>query len=81
VRTADGCWQTLATEPIAQVVDTAAAGDSLAGGYLARRLQGGGAADAVRFANRLAARVIQHPGALIPRSAMADRMAQGAAAA
>lgn len=62
------------TEPVAQVVDTTAAGDSFAGGYLSVRLAGGTAQAAAALGNRLAARVIQHRGALIPREAMADLM-------
>jgi 2-dehydro-3-deoxygluconokinase len=65
-------WQAIATEPVQTVVDTTAAGDSFAAGYLSRRLSGASAGDAARFGNRLAARVIQHPGAVIPRDAMAD---------
>jgi 2-dehydro-3-deoxygluconokinase len=62
------------TEPVARVVDTTAAGDSFAAGYLSVRLPGGSAQDAALLGNRLAARVIQHRGALIPREAMADLM-------
>lgn len=62
------------TEIVAKVVDTTAAGDSFAAGYLGSRLQGLGQAEAAAFGNRLAARVIQHPGALIPREAMQDLM-------
>jgi len=47
------------------VVDTTAAGDSFAGAYLAARLTGARAADAASAGARLAARVIQHPGAII----------------
>ena len=54
------------------VVDTTAAGDSFAGGYLAVRLAGAGPEASARFGNRLASRVIQHRGALIPPPAMAD---------
>jgi len=61
------------------VVDTTAAGDSFAGGYLALRLAGAGPEAAARFGNRLAARVIQHRGALIPAAAMTD-LVQGLAA-
>jgi 2-dehydro-3-deoxygluconokinase len=68
----DGHWQEVATETVPRVVDTTAAGDSFAAGYLSRRLQGVGAVEAAAFGNRLAARVIQHPGALIPRDAMQD---------
>ena len=67
-----GTWHEVATEPVPRVVDTTAAGDSFAGGYLARRLQGQSPAEAAAFGNRLAARVIQHPGAVIPRTAMED---------
>jgi 2-dehydro-3-deoxygluconokinase len=68
----DGVWQDVATETVAQVVDTTAAGDSFAAGYLSRRLRGATPAEGAAFGNRLAARVIQHPGALIPREAMLD---------
>lgn len=68
----DGHWQEVATEAVAHVVDTTAAGDSFAAGYLSQRLRGAAPADAAAFGNRLAARVIQHPGALIPRDAMPD---------
>jgi 2-dehydro-3-deoxygluconokinase len=54
--------------------DTTAAGDSFAAGYLSQRLRGATLAEAAAFGNRLAARVIQHPGALIPRDAMQDLM-------
>jgi 2-dehydro-3-deoxygluconokinase len=65
-------WQDVATETVARVVDTTAAGDSFAAGYLSQRLRGAAPAEAASFGNRLAARVIQHPGALIPRDAMQD---------
>lgn len=65
-------WRAVATEPVKTVVDTTAAGDSFAAGYLSRRLRGDDVAQAAQFGNRLAARVIQHPGAVIPREAMAD---------
>lgn len=68
----DGHWQEVATEAVARVVDTTAAGDSFAAGYLCQRLCGAPPAQAAAFGNRLAARVIQHPGALIPRDAMHD---------
>ena len=65
-------WQDVPTETVPRVVDTTAAGDSFAAGYLSRRLAGAVPAEAAAFGNRLAARVIQHPGALIPREAMQD---------
>ena len=67
-----GDWQEVATETVARVVDTTAAGDSFAAGYLGQRLRGAVPTEAAAFGNRLAARVIQHPGALIPRDAMQD---------
>jgi 2-dehydro-3-deoxygluconokinase len=69
---ASGAWQEVATETVPRVVDTTAAGDSFAAGYLSRRLRGTAPAESAAFGNRLAARVIQHPGALIPREAMQD---------
>ena len=48
------------------------AGDAFAGGYLARRLAGADAVSAAVFGNRVAARVIQHPGAIIPIETMGD---------
>jgi len=61
----------VAVEHVARPVDTTAAGDSFAAGYLAQRLRGGSTETAAALGNRLAATVIQHPGAIIPREAMA----------
>jgi 2-dehydro-3-deoxygluconokinase len=72
-------WAEAATEPVPRVVDTTAAGDSFAAGYLSRRLLGHSAAAAARFGNRLAARVIQHRGAVIDAREMADLMGESAA--
>ncbi|WP_205849169.1 sugar kinase [Natronospirillum operosum] len=52
------------------IVDTTAAGDSFSAGYLAARLQGLSARASAQAGNRLAARVIQHPGAILPRGEM-----------
>ncbi len=71
LRSREGERFEVAVEPVA-AVDTTAAGDSFAGGYLALRLAGAGAHEAAAFGNRLASRVVQHHGALIPREAMAD---------
>jgi 2-dehydro-3-deoxygluconokinase len=60
------------TEPVPKVVDTTAAGDSFAGAYLASRLSGATAAEAAAAGNRLAARVVQHHGAVLPLATMAD---------
>jgi 2-dehydro-3-deoxygluconokinase len=59
-------------EPVGVVVDSTAAGDSFNAGYLAARLLGADPARAARLGNRLAARVIAYPGAIIPAAAMAD---------
>jgi 2-dehydro-3-deoxygluconokinase len=55
-------------------VDTTAAGDSFGAAYLAARLRGAGPAAAALAGHRLAARVIAHRGAVIPRAAMAELM-------
>jgi len=62
----------VAAEPVGQVVDSTAAGDSLNAGYLAGRLLGAEPKPAARLGNAVAARVIAHPGAIIPPEAMAD---------
>lgn len=67
---APGHW--IETEPNPAPVDTTAAGDSFNAGYLAARLSGRAPAEAALAGNRLAARVIAHPGAIIPREAMSD---------
>ena len=72
VRTAGGAWQPAPTESVTSVVDTTAAGDSFAAGYLAHRLAGAAPLQSARFGNRLAARVIQQRGALIAPALMAD---------
>lgn len=46
-----------------KLVDATGAGDSFAGGFLARYLRGADAIDATRFATEISAWVIQHPGA------------------
>lgn len=57
-------------EQVRHVVDTTAAGDSFSAAYLSCRLQGGDPQLAARWGHRLAARVVQHRGALIPGAAM-----------
>jgi 2-dehydro-3-deoxygluconokinase len=52
---------------VERVVDTTAAGDSFSAAYLACRLKGGSPVEAAEAGHRLASRVIQVPGALIPR--------------
>ena len=60
----------IAAYPVQTVVDTTAAGDSFSAAYLARRLRGGSPMDAADAGHRLASQVIQHAGAVIPRSLM-----------
>lgn len=66
VRRAAQDWVAVAAERVARVVDTTAAGDSFGAGYLAARLRGLPPAEALSVGNRLAAAVIQCPGAIIP---------------
>jgi 2-dehydro-3-deoxygluconokinase len=51
---------------VERVVDTTAAGDAFAGGYLAARLAGHAPALAAGLGNSVGAVVIQHPGAITP---------------
>jgi len=56
--------------PVAQVVDTTAAGDSFAAAYLAARLGGAAPDAAARAGHQLAGLVVGHPGAIVPRHVM-----------
>ena len=74
--TPDAPWQSIPTERVERVIDTTAAGDSFAAAYLSRRLLGESALVSAEFGNKLAAKVIQHRGALIPPDAMQDLIFQ-----
>jgi len=63
----DGKRFTVPALKVETVVDTTAAGDSFSAAYLASRLKGGSPEAAALAGHRLASRVIQVPGALIPR--------------
>ncbi len=52
-------------------IDTTAAGDSFNAAYLAARLKGQSPSDAALAGHRLAAAVIQHRGAIVPKHATA----------
>lgn len=67
-------WVAVDTQAIVKVVDTTAAGDSFAAGYLSRRLLGQTAVASAAFGNMVASRVVQHRGAIIPTAAMKDLM-------
>jgi len=69
-----GAQQTIAAEPVADVIDTTAAGDSFAAAYLAARLGGAEPAAAAVAGHRLAGAVVRHRGAIVPRSAMPPGM-------
>ncbi len=69
-----GTQQTIAAEPVANVIDTTAAGDSFAAAYLAARLGGAEPAVAAMSGHRLAGAVVRHRGAIIPRSSMPPGM-------
>lgn len=55
------------TPPSARVIDTSGGGDSFNGAYLAARLTGSGPAEAAAEGLKLAARVVEQRGALIPK--------------
>ena len=65
-------------EPVTNVVDTTAAGDSFAAAYMAARLAGAEPREAAHAGHRLAGAVVRHPGAIIPRAAMPAGLASPA---
>jgi 2-dehydro-3-deoxygluconokinase len=70
---ADGADTIVRGTSVADIVDTTAAGDSFAAGYIAARLAGAGAVAAAGAGHRLAGIVVRHRGAIIPRAAMPTR--------
>ncbi len=74
---AGGCFlrrgmeiEELPAQPGVMPLDTTAAGDSFNAAYLYHRLLGESGVEAARAGHRLAAQVIQYPGAVIPIDAM-----------
>ena len=68
----EGQLSEVPAQVIASVVDTTAAGDSFAAGYLAKRLLGAEPTDAASWGHRVASRVIQAPGAIISQHLTQD---------
>ena len=60
--------------PVAEVVDTTSAGDAFNGGYLSARQNGKSVKDAVIYAAKVAACVIQHKGAIVPKSCFSEEI-------
>ena len=54
--------------PVTEVVDTTSAGDAFNGGYLSARQCGKSVKDAVIYGAKVAACVIQHQGAIVPKT-------------
>lgn len=65
VSLADGA--TFDVTPVTRVVDTTAAGDSFAAGFLAALSQGRDILDCMKTGHAVSATVICHPGAILPR--------------
>jgi 2-dehydro-3-deoxygluconokinase len=66
----DGFGTVVEAVAVEDVVDTTAAGDSFAAGYMAARRAGSNPADAARVGHQLAGAVVRHRGAIIPKAAM-----------
>ncbi len=66
---AGGHQEFIAVPAVVNPLDTTGAGDSFNAGYIAARLAGENPAEAVLSGHSLAAEVIQHRGAIMPRSA------------
>lgn len=60
----------VSVKPVSNVVDSTAAGDSFNAGFLLGRLQGLSMAMCGDYGYTLAATVVQHAGAIVPRAAM-----------
>jgi 2-dehydro-3-deoxygluconokinase len=67
----DGKREHVPVPDVVEPIDTLAAGDGFNAGYLAARLAGARPLDAAMSAHRLAAQVIRHRGAIMPRAGAA----------
>lgn len=76
----DGAIETVPAVRVDKVVDTTAAGDSFSAAYLIGRSLGLDPAEAARRAHVVAAAVVGHRGAIIPKSALPDVFASETAA-
>lgn len=65
--------RSIPTAPVSKIVDTTAAGDSFAAAFLSAYTTGAGLEEAAQQASRLAARVVQSHGALVPNIFEGDR--------
>lgn len=61
--------------PVKEVVDTTSAGDAFNGGYLSARQSGKSVRDAVIYAASVAGCVIQHKGAIVPKTSFSAAIA------
>jgi len=68
---AGGHQELIPVHEVVQPIDTTAAGDSFNAGYMAARLSGENPGEAASAAHKLAAAVIRHRGAIMPRAAAA----------
>ena len=64
----DGKRTQIGITPVTEVVDTTSAGDAFNGGYLSARQSGKSVKDAVTYAASVAGCVIQHKGAIVPKT-------------
>ena len=61
-------WQCVTIEPLRNVIDTTAAGDSFGAGFIAGYMQGLSLKDSINLGQDIAAKVIGYKGAIIPKN-------------